>query len=480
MDSTFLLDRLLSPRQSGPNTYTAKCPAHEDNSPSLTVTVNEDRILVHCHAGCDSREVLKAIDLEWNDLFEDDGHEKTHDVIAQYEYRDIEGRLQYVVERLYPKSFRQRRPLPEGGWAWNLDGTPKLLYRLPQVNRAIEDGRWIFVVEGEKDVHTLEAAGFAATTASAGVGGWKPELAEYFAGAKVAVIPDNDEPGRRLAENVAASAASYADEVRIVELPDLPAKGDVTDWFAQGGTPEQLKELVRNESVWTPGPVSTLNHVTAKPIDWLWKNRIPRGKLTLVAGTQGGGKSYLSMAMLSSLSRGAPLPGNTEGFSEPTESLYVTYEDDPGDTLRPRAEKLGADLTKIHVWDARLHPFGVPGSLETIKALLHARPNIKTIIIDPLMSALTGVDMYRENEVREGLNHLLGLGLTVIGIMHLTKGDRDSVVYRVAGSSGFTALARSVIMVEDWNVRVVKSNVAPLGQNIGFLIDDDGFRWAGK
>lgn len=481
LDASQILDKLVSPKQQSKNVWVAKCPSHEDREPSLTVTETCDRLLVHCHAGCDIRDILKSLDISYKDLFFDSGESSSKNtpfIIDEYEYRDIESRLVYVVERCIPKSFRQRRPLPNGEWVWNLENTPRLIYRLPQVVKAIQEGRWVFIVEGEKDVHTLETMGFVATTTSGGASAWKPEHAEWFGNAKVAIVPDNDEAGMRYAENVAASVSQYAADVRIVHLPDLQPKGDVTDYFLGYGTVEEFKDLILTAPVWTPGPVVQLGHVQRQELTWTWKNRIPQNKLTIVAGTQGKGKSYLCLSVLAALSTGKSLPGTEP--CEPQESLYITFEDDPADTLRPRAEKLGADLSRIHIWDGRLHPFKVPDNLEVLKAVLRARPNISTIVIDPVVSALGPIDSYRESEVRTSLGYILGLGKTVIGIMHLTKSERDQVVYRVAGSSGFTALARSVLMVDGGTVRVVKSNVAPLGQITPFSIDQRGFHWGGE
>src|ERR1019366_2400557 len=139
------------------------------------------------------------------------------------------------------KAFRQRRPDGCGGFTWNLDGIERVPYRLPELLKA----ETVYLAEGEKDVHTLEGWGLAASCNAGGSGnshlyaGW----ADYFHDRHVVILPDNDEPGRKHAAAIAAALLSVAASVRIVELPGLPAKGDVTDWRDASGTFDRLQEL---------------------------------------------------------------------------------------------------------------------------------------------------------------------------------------------------------------------------------------------
>ncbi len=143
-------------------------------------------------------------------------------IAATYPYTDEAGALLYEVVRLAnPKSFRQRRPDGRGGWIWNMAGARRVLYRLQDTIAAIEADRRVFVVEGEKDADRLAALGLDATTNAGGAGNWRSAYTEKLRGARVAILPDNDEPGRRHAESVAAALANVADDVRIVALPGV-------------------------------------------------------------------------------------------------------------------------------------------------------------------------------------------------------------------------------------------------------------------
>jgi hypothetical protein len=174
--------------------------------------------------------------------------------VARYGYVDREGKLLYEVVRQErgegvkrEKKFLQRRPNGKGGWIWNLNGVTRVPYRLPSVLKA----ETVVLVEGEKDVQTLEqwllplCPGVAASCNPGGSSSsyLYAEWAEYFAGKQIIVLPDNDAPGRKHAAATAAALLGVADWVCIVELPGLPAKGDVTDWRDAGNSAEHFLEI---------------------------------------------------------------------------------------------------------------------------------------------------------------------------------------------------------------------------------------------
>lgn len=183
---------------------------------------------------------------------------------AAYDYTDAEGRVVYTVARFEKdayapgekKEFVQRTPLHEG-----LDpDTPRLPYNLPEVVKAAR----VFVVEGEKDVETLRAAGIVATTSSGGAGArWDEAFAGWFRGKDVVVLPDNDGPGRAHGEAVAAALAPVARSVRTLALSALP-KGDVTDWMErEGGTAERLLALADAAPAAAPAPANAAKEAAA-------------------------------------------------------------------------------------------------------------------------------------------------------------------------------------------------------------------------
>ncbi len=159
-----------------------------------------------------------------------------------YAYKDERGQLLFEVVRFEPKDFRQRKPDGKGGWIWSVKDVRQVPYHLPQLLDAPLD-QSVFIVEGEKDVLRLESLGLVATCNAGGAGKWPDALNEHFGGRRVVILADNDEPGRKHAGKVAA-ALSPVTQACVLYLPDLPPKGDVSDWLDTGGTVEQLLQLV--------------------------------------------------------------------------------------------------------------------------------------------------------------------------------------------------------------------------------------------
>lgn len=166
-------------------------------------------------------------------------------IVAIYDYRDESGDLLFQVVRKPGHKFVQRCPDPgaAGGWQWSTKGVRRVLYQLPEL-LAADPGRMVFVAEGEKDVGNLCRRGLVATCNPGGAGKWVDSYAQALAGREVVVLPDNDKPGRDHAQTVVATLHGVARSVRVLMLPGLPAKGDVSDWLAAGGTAEALERLV--------------------------------------------------------------------------------------------------------------------------------------------------------------------------------------------------------------------------------------------
>ncbi len=162
---------------------------------------------------------------------------------AAYRYTNPNGELLFEVVRFQPKDFRQRQPDGKGGWLWTMAGVDRVLYRLPEVAAAVHAGRTVYIVEGEKAADCLTRLGMVATCSPGGANKWRPAYSKHLAGADVVILPDNDEHGRQHAASVAKALRGIAKQVRILDLPALPPKGDVADWIIAGGTREALEAL---------------------------------------------------------------------------------------------------------------------------------------------------------------------------------------------------------------------------------------------
>lgn len=246
-------------RQVGEGRWVACCKGHADTTPSLSITRGTGgRVLLKCWAGCDTEHVVQSMGLEMTALF--DGERTKHEaketlhpdrwpVTATSVYRDAKGDpLFRVLRKTSPdsgaKTFRQERWKADEGWHSGMDGVERVLYRLPQLMDPETTDDLVLIVEGERDADLLISLGLLATTNPGGAGKWLSQYSETLKGRNVVILPDNDPPGDAHAKLVSAALTNIAASVKILKLPELPEKGDVSDWFGRGGTKDQLLALV--------------------------------------------------------------------------------------------------------------------------------------------------------------------------------------------------------------------------------------------
>jgi archaellum biogenesis ATPase FlaH len=249
-----VLSKLEGVKPAGSGRWMAKCPSHADGTASLSVHESETgNAVLFCQANCKTETVVGDLELSMTDLFppKDSANSNRAQIVATYDYRDERGGLLYQAVRLSPKSFRQRKPVAAGGWDWKLEDTRRVLFRLPEIIAAPKDAI-VWIAEGEKDVLALANLGLIATTNVGGAGKWKPEYSQFLRGRQVTILPDNDDAGRKHAAQVASALDGIAAGVRVIELPGLPPKGDVSDWLLSGGTAAKLKELAASTSNGVP------------------------------------------------------------------------------------------------------------------------------------------------------------------------------------------------------------------------------------
>lgn len=338
------LSRLNGVSKSGAG-YEARCPAHEDNRPSLTVSFTDDRILLNCHAGCEFEAICAATGVTPADLFFEPIRRNGDSVVATYDYVDEAGRLLFQVVRSTGKRFRQRHRATDGEWVWSIKGVRRVLYRLPAVMGAVVAGRPVYIVEGEKDVHSVEKAGGVATCNPMGAGKWDDDYSRYLIGADVIVVADKDDTGRHHAEVVAASLRPVA---KSVALRQTKEGKDVTDHLAAGFLLDDLDELDQTSSKTTE---ETKTPDRPEPHDvacWaetpddqaepaVVEDLLYRGQLIGIAGEEGDGKTLLAQQVCHQLARHEPILGAFPcGQIRPRRILFVDTEMTEDDA-RPRA-----------------------------------------------------------------------------------------------------------------------------------------------
>ena len=276
------------PRQSGPG-FSARCPAHDDRNPSLSVADGDNGgTIITCHRGCVLDDVLVALRLTREAIRPQ--REVRDEIIDTYPYVDAEGELLFEVVRYAGHKFRQRRPDGKGGWIWSLGDVARPIYRLPRVIQAVADGELVFIVEGEKDVHAIERAGFAATCNSGGAGKWRAEYAQWFQDADVLVVADRDDVGQAHARSVAQSLEGVA--VSVVRVEAAHGK-DAFDHLASGLTVDDFLTVSEGDPVvdLAPDLDQFLDHTDE--YHWVVPGLLEEMDRLMVTGFEGHGKSHL-------------------------------------------------------------------------------------------------------------------------------------------------------------------------------------------
>ena len=230
-----------------------------------------------------------------------------------------------------------------------------------------------------------------------------------------------------------------------------------------------------------------MSEVQSQEIEWLWYPFIPYGKLTIIHGDRGDGKTTMVLNLAAKLSKGEALDENMK-VTEPVNVIYQTAEDGLADTVKPRLELAGADCERIIVIDES------DKSLSMVDERLEqaiVRTGARLLILDPIQAYLGGgMDMNRANEARDMTKKLGALAektkCAIILIGHMNKASGNKAAYRGMGSIDFFAVARSVLLVGrvegESNTRAVvqiKNNLAAFGHPKAFALSEDGFKWLG-
>ena len=250
------------------------------------------------------------------------------------------------------------------------------------------------------------------------------------------------------------------------------------------------------------GPV-LVNLATVEPeqVEWLWPDRVAVGKLTLLTGDPGLGKSFITLDMAARVSKGLPWPDHTDAAAVQGGVVLLSAEDDPADTIRPRLDALGADPAQLNLLSAVQSDGGDTGDwpddvaaseahvdltkhICELEQAIHQTPNCRLVIIDPIAAYLGHTDSHRDAALRGVLSPLARIAannrVAVVAVAHLNKSAGGKAVYRSSGSIAFVAAARSAWAVtkdrDDPKRRLVlplKNNLAPDVHGLAYSIEED-------
>ena len=377
--------------------------------------------------------------------------------------RDDGSELFRVVRLKHPERGKIIKPMHRDGLRYRV-GRPERpvsgwpLYRPPY---PLTESDPCIIVEGEACADALAKLGTSAVTSggcsSASGADWTP-----LRGRRCLLWPDRDAPGSKYAAEVVATLRALDCNVELidVEAMGLPDKGDAVDWLAlhPDATAADVLELAR----WPPAePVAAAprviltrgSDVQPEAVDWLWDGWLAAGKLHLIGGAPGTGKTTLAASLAAIITCGGRWPDGMH--AETGTVVFWSGEDDNADTLNPRLRAAGADMARVFTVDGvreggERYPFDPARDMDALRLALASLSDVRLIVIDPIVSAVTG-DSHKNAEVRRGLQPLVDLAqqlrCALLGVTHFSKGTsgRDPIE-RITGSLAFGALARLVMV----------------------------------
>lgn len=415
--------------------------------------------------------------------------------VALHAYCDADGHpVLWRIRLKHPDGRKWIRPMHWDGTGYVI-GEPeappqgKLLYRLPDVLADATAPVWI--VEGEACADALHQLGIIATTSgsasSADAADWTP-----LQGRSVSLWPDHDAAGAKYADAVTAILLRLGCTVERIDVAalNLPAGGDVVDWLAAhpNATTDDVLSLPKAQSLREPEPASGAARVLlvngaevrAEAVRWLWDGWLASGKLHLIGGQPGTGKTTIAIALAATVTIGGRWPDGTR--AECGSVAIWSGEDDIADTLAPRLRAAGADMSRIRFVQGvsdkgERYPFDPATDTALLADALAGIADLRLLVIDPIVSAVAG-DSHKNAEVRRSLQPLVDLAqqhrCALLGVTHFTKGTAGrEPVERITGSLAFGALARLVLVAAKQDAdgdtparRVLlraKSNIGPDG-----------------
>ncbi|OVE75999.1 hypothetical protein BVX97_02660 [bacterium E08(2017)] len=376
--------------------YMACCPAHGDKNPSLSITEADDRLLLKCHAGCKTEDVVDALGLQMSDLFMPKPR-GCKDEDARYKYFNLDGKLICTKVRYSDKSFSFISPDGKHG----LKGADCPLYLLPDWHK--DDT--VFIVEGEKDANNLNKS-LPVTTTPYGAGNYKDEYTPYFEGKTVYIVADNDKPGIDHAELIAGKVKDVAKVVKVLQFSDQSKGYDVSDWLRDNPEEDRFERLVQmfeDAPSWQPKrrfarhTINTLQGYQSNPQDYIAGDGfLRRGATCGLTGGTGMGKSVLVAQIAVSVASGNDIL-DCISVPHPRKVLVIQAENDE-DTLKRDyisvADNMSADYELVEDNLALVNVFGVSGAefAEVLEgAVREEKPDL--IIIDPYQAYIGGTDI---------------------------------------------------------------------------------------
>ncbi len=418
------------------------CPLHNDHTPSFSCNVKEG--VWKCH-GCGKQGNISQLASILGVQFPNKKAWGNLEQVSTYTYEDEDRNPVIQVRKYLPKTYRQFRYDRDRGWIPGLNGTKKILYRLPD----IIPHDTVYISEGEKDVDSLWSWDIPATTNIGGALKWHDEYSEILRDKSIVIIPDNDEVGRKHANQIADSLFGKVKSLKIVNLPDVK---DVTEWIELGRTQVELNEIVSNTKPFEGSSkrcrgllLTSLSDLLAEPDEereWIVDGLLSSGGLSILAAKPKTGKSTLARQLALCVSRGEPfLDRETVGG----QVIYLALEERRAD-VRSHFKLMGATGSEnLKVYTEIPPPDGVVQLRETA---VDNKPVL--IVIDTLARLAKIKDGNDYIQTTAGLEPFIALAREVgthILLLHHTKKGNSKGLDSVLGSTGLTGSVDTIVIL---------------------------------
>ena len=414
--------------------WVASCPVpghgrgNGDKNPSLSITESDGKVLFHCHGGCDQRDVFDAVrdrnllpSIQKREEISFTQHQQPI-LEKEWVYRAEDGtelftKRRYKTSDAKGKTYSIHRVDASGKRIAGLKDTRIVPLNLPELLQAKQAGKAIYLVEGEKAADALASIGAVATTSHTGAGSWPTEITQYFAGANVVVIPDNDEPGISYAKRAIAHLLPVAKSVRYLDLNLMMEGDDAYEWVHHAkGTRKELAELAKNAEVivdqpkaaepeleqeaYNPTPqllnIEAWDTIKDEPVEWIIDNVLPNKGFCALYGPPGSYKSFIALDIAEAVATGRNWMGNQ--VTSPGAVLYIAGEGHGGIGARIKACKINhqtKDGAQIYVIRYQLNLRSSADDfnllMESIDALLDRTGiELRLVQIDTLARAFGG------------------------------------------------------------------------------------------
>jgi len=438
----FLSHFRIAKRQG--NKAICHCPTHDDRHGSLHFTLDGDKILGYCFAGCKIEDVLAAVNLNLSDLFPNDARSPE----AIYQYRTKEGGLAYekVKYRVAngDKTFRQRRLNDEGNIIYDLKDIQRIPYNYPGVLRAIKNGEPIIWPEGEKDAETARILGYAYTTMG-GASDWKDEWKGFFRNGRIILISDKDKAGINLIQNISKTLVEVCKCVKVVILP----KGkDLTEWVTLGNGRTELDRLIAE----APELVKTtkfdwhdyaiehddLLSKNLQPLDYIVDGLIATPGTVILAAPKKRGKSWMGLQLSQSIAAGAPFLGMR---TKQGPVIHMALEDGER-RLRQRLEMQNTTRGLPITYLTKFQPLNSKAGFQELTELIRDKyPAL--VVIDTLAAAKNRfLDENEAGATGDLFNRLHDLAISentvILVIAHHGKASTGDAGFDIRGSSAIS------------------------------------------